>query len=365
MRAAVSELLEQGRLAPPPATRVLRALCAAWGRALGRTIVRRLAWPRGLRVVAVGGSTLGGSGKTPLAMACAAELARSAAGIRVALVGHAYRARPGYARVVGPADAIADVGDEALLAARELERRQVAEASTIQVVVAPTRQAAIDLAARIADVLVLDGVTQTAPVRASLALLAVDPGEPWGRAGAVPPWGDLRAPVASMVDAVDRVVAVGDTGELEGAGRISLAPAMSRGAFLGDKLLGWDDLRALRVGLLCALARPERVLRSLARRGLRPHIVLRAGDHGPLPASAQVAGRGGRSVDLWLATPKCALHASRLDLSTPLATLEHTVELPADVAGSLTAVVQGHNLETSRNVSQIAAREPRTQLARG
>jgi tetraacyldisaccharide 4'-kinase len=336
---AVSLLLEQAAL-PVPSTRLGRALGAAWEGALGRTVVRRLVFPPGLRVVAVGGATFGGSGKTPLAIACARELARAAAGLRVAIVGHAYRGNPGRARVVGPTDALAEVGDEALLAARALGDRGC-------VVVGPTRQAAIDLAATMADVVVLDGVTQTAPVRASLALLAVDPDEPWGRARAVPPWGDLRAPVARLLDAVDGVVAVGD-GEgaalPEGAWR---ALAIGRGAHVGGELLSWEVLAGARVGLLCALARPDRVVRSLRRHGVRPSLVVRGRDHGPLPHP-----KG--HVDLWLATPKCGLHASRFGLSAPLATLEHRVELGGGVAAALTAVAQGHNLETSRNVSQIA-----------
>ena len=44
-------------------------------------------------------------------------MTRARAGARVALVGHAYRATPGRARVVAPDDALHEVGDEALVAA--------------------------------------------------------------------------------------------------------------------------------------------------------------------------------------------------------------------------------------------------------
>jgi tetraacyldisaccharide 4'-kinase len=148
--------------------------------------------PSGARAIGIGGATLGGSGKTPLAIACARELAR--AGERVALVGHAYRASPGVARVVAPDDTLRAVGDEALVAARELRHDRGAV-----VVVGPSREAAIAHAATLADVLVLDGVTQTVPRRLDLALLAVDPDEPWGRAAATPPRGDLRAPIATLL----------------------------------------------------------------------------------------------------------------------------------------------------------------------
>jgi tetraacyldisaccharide 4'-kinase len=171
---ALARALEHGAYAGPLA----RTLGRVWEHTLGRAVVRRLTWPSHVRVIAVGGATLGGSGKTPLAIACAAELA--AAGASVAFVGHAYRATPGRARVVSGADPVGEVGDEALLAARTLGP------AGVPVVVAPRRSDAVALAARISNVLVLDGVAQTTPDRASLALLAVDASEPWGRAVALP-----------------------------------------------------------------------------------------------------------------------------------------------------------------------------------
>lgn len=338
---AVSAFLEQGRLGPP-AGRLGRAAARTLGTWLGRTVVRRLTLPAGRPVVCVGGATLGGSGKTPLAIACAAELARSHPGMRVALVGHAYRASPARARIVREDDAVAEVGDEALVAAQALLASRLAGGrSPPIVVVAPTRQEAIDYAARTADALVLDGVTQTAPARARLALLAVDAAEPWGRAGAVPPWGDLRAPVPELLRVVDRVVA---------------APALMPGARLGDELLGWETLRPLRVGLVCALARPERVLRSLAGVGISPAAVVRARDHGPGAMAPGVRPPPGIRVDLWLATAKCVQHFAKSGKFQPIAVLEHSVELPVDSVAALTAVSEGNRLETSRNVSQIARR---------
>jgi tetraacyldisaccharide 4'-kinase len=282
---------------------VARFLSRAWGVASARALVRTLGVPGGARVVAVGGATLGGSGKTPLAIACARELARQ--GARVALVGHAYRARPGRARVVRPGDSLREVGDEALLAARALD------AVGVQVVVAPSRALAMALAARDADVLVLDGVLQTSPARASLSLLAVDAEEPWGHAQAVPPRGDLRAPVAALLAASDLVVAVGENS--------CDVQVVSGGAHLGDAFLPWEALRSLRVGLACAIARPDRVSRFLGRRGITPVVTAFVRDHAPIPAGILRAHR--RMVDVWLATPKCALHVD--PTCAPLATLEH------------------------------------------
>jgi tetraacyldisaccharide 4'-kinase len=318
---ALERALERGDYAGPAAL----ALAAAWAPIARRAVVRRLARPAGVRVVTVGGATLGGSGKTPVAIACAAELA--AAGARVALVGHAYRAAPLRARVVGEDDALRDVGDEALLAARSLAGRLGA-----CVVVAPDRADAVALASQLADVLVIDGVLQTAPVRASLALLAVDATEPWGRVARVPPAGHMRAPADALLAACDIVVSVGD-------GPQDDARIVSGGAWVGGTLHAWYALVGARVGLLCAMARPERLVRSLARRGVALEVIVRARDHGPFGARALALAARER-VDLWLATPKCALHLCQR-LSAPVAILDFGVVLSPRIRALLASVLEG------------------------
>jgi tetraacyldisaccharide 4'-kinase len=307
---SVARNLEDGRFDGA----VARLLSAAWGEVASRAVVRPARVPGHVRVVTVGGATLGGSGKTPLAIACARELARQ--GARVVLVGHAYRASPGRARVVSGLDSVREVGDEALVAACALEPHGV------DVVVAPSRGAAVELGARVADVLVLDGTLQLSPRRATLALLAVDAEEPWGRAAAVPPRGDLRAPVAALLAAADVLVRVGDDSP-----DVSVRSA---GAFLDGALLPWETLRPLRVGLASALARPRRLLRFLARRGVVPCATALGGDHAPIPARA-LHGR----VDLWLTTAKCALHVA--SAGAPLATLDHVVVCSPTLSAKLSA----------------------------
>ncbi len=292
----VARALEEGRLHGV----VARALGSVWARIASSTLVRPLAVPPGLRVVVVGGATLGGSGTTPLVIACAQTLASE--GVRVAVVGHAYRGRPGGARVVSPDDDVRAVGDEALVGAIELRPLRV------PVVVAPSRGEALALAARVADVAVVDGVVQARP-RAALALLAVDAEEPWG-AGAVPPCGDLRAPRAELLGATDRVVAIGE-GEAE-------AVVVSEGVRVDGSLRLWDEVRGLRVGLAVALGRPGRLLAMLERRGVIPVAVARARDHHDIHLRAL---RPARPVDMWIASRKCALHVPPATRSAPGAPL--------------------------------------------
>jgi tetraacyldisaccharide-1-P 4'-kinase len=339
----LGEALEQGTLRLPCSG----LLTKAWRVAMTRSLCRRLSWPAHTRVVAIGGATLGGSGKTPLAIACAAEL--SSLGISTALIGHAHRAKPRVAREVTEGDSIEEVGDEALVATRALRGLGV------KVIVGPTRQAAIDLGARLARVLVLDGVAQTLPASASLALLAVDAAEPWGLRRAMPPRGDLRADCSELVEVCDAVVPVGGLpcptpAEWLGLWGTSVgrevcpAGVGGRGALLGSgELVSWAVLRRIPVGLITALGRSDRVVRSLTDRGIRPRVVVRGADHGPLPAN--LVGRASKAakesgIALWLTTPKCSVHVARVAnpphaLGAPLATLEHVLVLSASLVARL------------------------------
>ena len=107
-----------GRAAPPPWLRPLAWLFGALA------ALRRFAYRRGWRriahlsrpVVVVGNITVGGTGKTPLVIWLALELARR--GYRPGIVTRGYGASAERPRLIGPADDPAVVGDEALLIVR-------------------------------------------------------------------------------------------------------------------------------------------------------------------------------------------------------------------------------------------------------
>ena len=246
------------------------------------TLARRTrALEASVPAICVGGATLGGTGKTPLAIAIAKRLA--AGGARVALVGHAYRAAPGRARVVAPDDPLAKVGDEALVCARAL-------AGIARVVVAPRRQAAMDLAARLADVMVVDGVLQLRPRRAALSILTIHTAAPRALAAVA----DVVTPVTTKMTCS----------------------------------IPWSALREEPVGLVTCLARPRRVLEALARVGVVPVAHVALPDHGPRARAPRLSPNV-----RWLATEKCALH---LHAITPT-TLTCEAELPTQLDQPLRA----------------------------
>ena len=328
---------------------LLEALASVWGKASFSRVRRPLSIPRGVRVIGVGGATLGGSCKTPLAMALARALAER--GERVAFVGHAYRARPGSARIVGGADDVRDVGDEALLAARTLAPFGV------EVVVGTTRQEAVDLAWRRATCLVIDGLLQTRPEPLTRSLLSLDDRQPWGNQRH-PPAGDLRAPPNALLAATDAVILVRDApGKFHPSGcstpsgvpplrvfrsgsqRLEAAPEGDdetpvRGGI--DRAIAADgsetplsDLRGSTFGLLLAIARPDRVARALARRGLYPAARIELPDHAVASAARlERAAAKEQRVKVWLTTAKCAIKLPSDVAGSPVLVLDHRVDLP-------------------------------------
>lgn len=296
-----------------------------YGATSARHLARPLRLPEGLPSVTVGGATLGGSGKTRLALACAAALAERS--LRVAFVGHAYGASPSRARLVEPGASLRDVGDEALTAAAFFARRGLTDRASV--VVAPSRAKAVasfDALGFRPDVVVLDGPLQLAPSPASLALLAVDRDAPWG-SGRVVPSGDLRAPIDALAAAADRIVPI---------------DAMPQYVTWRNELRALSELpRYVRTGFFSAIARPERLLEALTRAGFLIGRTLRAPNHGPLDAHTRRALLQADDVELWLTTEKCRVHLddelSRA-LGDKLAVLHADVDLPDDLKLRLAAL---------------------------
>ena len=227
-------------------------------------IVRRLEVSPRVRVLTVGGATLGGSGKTPLAIACAKALREG--GARVAFVGHGYRAHARGPALVSPGDS--SFGDEAEEAARALVPFGV------MVFAAARRERAVELASTRADVLVLDGPVNLEPRRADAALLAVDPEAPYG-SGRCFPFGDLRAAPERLRAAVDRIVRVG-AGEAAEARIVAL-----RARTLSGEESPVSSHRRVATGI----ARPGRFLEAVQAAGATIELHLERPDHDvrPLP----------------------------------------------------------------------------------
>jgi tetraacyldisaccharide 4'-kinase len=312
------ERLERGSVALPA-----RVLGRVWGK-LAR-VERPVAIPRGVDVVAVGGATLGGSGKTPTVLAIARELAATRP---VAVVATAYRSRVERARRVFAEDPPQIVGDEAAWLARELHPIGV------PVFVGRSRSDALALAASHAGTVIVDGLLQARPRRVRLSLLVVDAARPWG-SGRCPPAGDLRAKVADVLAATDRIVAIG-----AGALDVDLPVLRAENEILGltgpGPVPSLASLSTLRVGVALALARPERVLAALALRGVHPQKILLLADHARFDHARLARVLAEERLDGWVVSGKCGV---KLDgLGVPYWVLDHRIRIEKGaVPGALEA----------------------------
>lgn len=296
-----------------------RVLAGSWQAVADRRLARSLALPAEVHVIGIGSAVLGGAGKTPVAIALARALALG--GHAVALVSHAYRANPRAPRRVTASDAVEEVGDDALHAARELEANEVA------VVVGPSRQAALDHAAALGGrILVVDGLLQASPKRLAASVLVVDERAPWG-SGACPPLGDLRASREALLAAADLVVVIGER----------VPSGLPRGTALTTSRLGGaidgagrphtvEALRHASVGLLLGVARPERVLRMLQVNGITPAATVLLGDHARF-AISDIDNSQLTRVDAWLTTGRCATKLPAWLGGAPVLSLVHEVDV--------------------------------------
>lgn len=271
-----------------------------------RTIVHEIDLPRGVRVLGVGGATIGGSGKTPLAIAIVRALVER--GERAAFVGHAYRGRVDRPTRVSTDDDVRLVGDEALVAARAL--RDVAP-----VFVGETRARAISFAAKEARTLVVDHLLQTRPRPLDVSVLALDDRNPWGSERTFP-FGDLVALPDALASLADVVVRIGSDDARHALG----LPALSA-----------------RLGIVTSVARPERILRELCARDVHPVVHVERADHARTPPReikriSTLAAR--HRIDAWLADEKTFVSIAG-DLGAPLVPIAHRVMLSPSLVDRL------------------------------
>ena len=236
---------------------LLAPLAALYGAVAGARLARR-----GVRaavpVVCIGNLTVGGAGKTPLALAVARRLA--ADGATPMLLSRGYRGRLAGPLRVDPAQHRAlDVGDEPLLLAR------VAPTFVARDRVAGARAAV----AAGASVIVMDDGFQNPSLHKDFSVLVVDGRRGIGN-GRVVPAGPLRAPLMAQLGA-RRCAGGGRT--LAGRGAGVTAVARARGVPVFDASLAPDAaavaaLAGARVLAFAGIGDPQKLFATLAVAGI-------------------------------------------------------------------------------------------------
>lgn len=259
--------------APGLAARLLAPAAAIYG-AIAATRLRRQGRHADLPVICIGNLTVGGSGKTPAAIAVARLALR--AGLRPVFLTRGYGGRiAGPLRVCASASA-ADVGDEPLLLAR-----------TAPTIVARDRTAGAAAIARgSADAIVMDDGLQNPSISKDVALVALDGRRGVGN-GRVIPAGPLRAPLQTQLQRAHAVLLVGEAGE---GARFGVRAAQAHGlpvftARLEPRESGVAELGAQPVLAYAGIADPEKFFATLTRAGIVPAARFSFPDHHRYSAS--------------------------------------------------------------------------------
>jgi tetraacyldisaccharide 4'-kinase len=257
------------------------------GRVYGAVTTARAARadaPRaGIPVISVGGLTLGGAGKTPVAMAIAHMLAARGRKPAVVLRGYGGRLR-GPVRVDPAIHGVDEVGDEALLHAAQ-GPTWVAKKRFVGVVAA--RDAGIDIA-------VLDDGHQTPGLHKDLKIVVIRGQDPFGN-GRIFPAGPLRENPSDALARADAVVLMdGDATNV--AARLPRGLAVARARLEPDAAtLG---LRGQRVVAFAGIGYPARFFamldaigaRVVARHPFEDHQAFGPADIGPILDEAFALG---------------------------------------------------------------------------
>jgi tetraacyldisaccharide 4'-kinase len=274
--------------------RLLSPLAALTAAATARRVARP-GWHASVPVICCGNVTVGGAGKTTLALDLGTRL--NAIGRAVHFLLRGYGGATSGPHRVDAADTAAAVGDEALLLA--------AVAPTwVGVDRAASARAAIAAGAQI---LVMDDGLQNTSLRKDLSLLVVDGASGFGNRRVLPA-GPLREPVAAAAARCQAAVLVGP--DQTGVAATLPLPVLAARLQPGPEIGTWLGRRAV---AFAGIARPEKFFAMLAEAGVIVAASLPFPDHHAF-----------RRSDM----DRVVTEAARCD-ATPLTTPKDAVRLPA------------------------------------
>ena len=253
--------------------------------------VARPGWRAAVPVICCGNVTVGGTGKTTLALDLGARIAAQGRVVHFLLRGYGGSVRGPHRVTAG--DTVAQVGDEALLLAALAPTWIGADR------VAGARAAV----AAGAEVLVLDDGLQNPGLHKDLSLLVVDGAVGFGN-GRVLPAGPLREPVAVAAARCHATVLIG--ADATGAAAMLPPPVLRAGLRPGAEIAALVGRRVL---AFAGIGRPEKFFAMLANAGVIVAGTMPFADHHPYSATdlRRVMGEATRLGAVPVTTPKDAV----------------------------------------------------------
>ncbi|WP_249693199.1 tetraacyldisaccharide 4'-kinase [Stappia sp. WLB 29] len=252
---------------PGPAAFALAPIGWLYGAITASRMARKPAYTAAVPVICVGNFTVGGTGKTPFALALAEGLRARGEKPVFLTRGYGGRLSGGPPVLLDPArHGPVEAGDEPLLLAADGP-----------VVIAADRAAGARLAERLGSVILMDDGLQNPALAKTVSLALVDAASGIGN-GFCLPAGPLRAPVERQLAHIDALVTIGDgtaASPVEAAARARGLPIFR--ASLDAREAHW--LTGIRVLAFAGIGRPERFAQSLRAAGAEVVQTRFFGDH--------------------------------------------------------------------------------------
>jgi len=227
-------------------------------------------WQAGVPVICVGNLTVGGTGKTPIAIALGQYF--SERGIAVHFITRGYGGKAAMTRVDPARHSATDVGDEALLLVRTAPTWTGAD----------RRKSASKAIEAGAELLIFDDGFQNPSVAKDISVVVID-GEVGFGNGRVIPSGPLRERPGAGLARADTVIIMGDdnTGAEEAAQRLKIDAMPVFRVRLMPAEAGAGQIGGQRVFAFAGIGRPQKFFATLKQMGCDIAGSLEFADHHP------------------------------------------------------------------------------------
>lgn len=291
-------------------------LSLLYGAVAARNMRRAPRVPVAAPVLCVGNFTVGGTGKTPTAIALAQAAERR--GLRPGILSRGHGGNFSRPHVVNPShDSAKLVGDEPLLLARHAP-----------VAVTPNRAAGAKLLIEQGcTFLIMDDGFQSARIGIDFALAVIDARHGLGN-GFVIPAGPMRAPLADQIRFADAILRVGKGEAADEA--IRLAARAGKPVFEAHtSAVNPEKVQGRRYLAFAGIGHPERFFNTAVASGAHLSLTRIFGDHHNYRREelAELAMAAEKADLFLLTTAKDAARLSQNDLPPALAARLHILEV--------------------------------------